>query len=196
MKYKVLMLSVAVVLLAGCGSKPDDVAASDAACPSVSFYSPLPDDTIRFDFPFHLAKDHIYTVDTGAVRRRIILEYFKGDADQVWTRVTETMRAAGYSPQGDATTGYASSYAKPGETELYLAVIPGPVENAANPASVGSIRISWQLVPASATRDAAAPAGGGDTAALATGSSDATAPATGSDTPTPADDGQPADTGN
>lgn len=197
MNYKVLALPVAVVLLAGCGSKQDD-AVSDAASSCVSFYSPLPDDTIRFDFPFHLARDHIYTVETGAVRRRVILEYFNKDPNQVWTRLTEAMSAAGYIPKGEARGQYERSYAKQGEKDLFIALFPGPVEDAANPESVGSIRISWQLVPASAANDvaASAPTDASDTAAPTIGSNEAPAPATRGNTTPPASDGQPADTGN
>lgn len=202
MNCKVLILSVAVSLLAACGSNQDD-AAADTASSSVSFYSPLPDETIRFDFPFHLAKDHVYTVETGAVRRRLVLEHFNEDPGQVWASLTETMTAAGYSPHGEAQGEMARSFSKEGEEDLFLAVITGPVENQANPESVGSIRISWQLVPASEAAATAEPvtAGAADQATPATPAtggddSPALAPATGNDAAVPSGDPQPADPGN
>src|SRR3546814_19094077 len=49
---------------------------------SSSFYSPFPDDKIRFDFPFHLKADRFYETGTPPVARRgLVLEFLEGSAE-------------------------------------------------------------------------------------------------------------------
>src|SRR3546814_5060777 len=68
---------------------------------SSSFYSPFPDDKIRFDFPFHLKADRFYETGTPPVARRgLVLEFLEGSAESNWGSVVDSLAAAGYRPIG------------------------------------------------------------------------------------------------
>src|SRR3546814_12728584 len=68
---------------------------------SSSFYSPFPDDKIRFDFPFHLKADRFYETGTPPVARRgLVLEFLEGSAESNWGSVVDSLAAAGYRPVG------------------------------------------------------------------------------------------------
>src|SRR3546814_13585358 len=68
---------------------------------SSSFYSPFPDDKIRFDFPFHLKADRFYETGTPPVARRgLVLEFLEGSSESNWGRVVDRLAAAGYEHLG------------------------------------------------------------------------------------------------
>lgn len=164
MRLKFMALP-ALVLVAACsggdnqsvatGQKDPVVtkAAESPFCPGAStFYSPLPDDTIRFKFPFHLARDRIYKVDNGAVRRGLMLEYLDGSPEQIWMQVRESLAVAGYNTAADASAGNkGAAFSKKGKPSLFANVSQGPVASPSNPEAKGTIWISWQLPPPKAS---------------------------------------------
>src|SRR3546814_16752705 len=113
----IFLLAVVLTVLSACSDdavpQPDatqadsSVVAADASmepaaipeCPK-AFYSPLPDSAIHFDFPFQIARDRVYTSDADVTRRGLGIEYLESDAAQIWSRVNEAMRHAGFTPGG------------------------------------------------------------------------------------------------
>lgn len=113
-------------------------------CAENAFYSPLPDARIRFDFPFRIARDRVYTTEAGAPRRGLTIDYLEGDAGQVWTDIGKSMEAAGFSATGDVT-GTKGTFVKPGRPSLYVEVKPGPAEGLSGPDAKGNVWISWSV---------------------------------------------------
>src|SRR3546814_776280 len=105
---------------------------------SSSFYSPFPDDKIRFDFPFHLKADRFYETGTPPVARRgLVLEFLEGSAESNWGSVVDSLAAAGYRPIGSPKTESngrkIQGFTKDGQPRLTVAISDDPTENPANP---------------------------------------------------------------
>src|SRR3546814_3606366 len=94
---------------------------------SSSFYSPFPDDKIRFDFPFHLKADRFYETGTPPVARRgLVLEFLEGSAESNWGSVVDSLAAAGYRPIGSPKTESngrkIQGFTKDGQPRLTVAI--------------------------------------------------------------------------
>ena len=123
------------------GAEPS--ATGPAQCPP-AFYSPLPDPSIVFAFPFHVARDRVYTTDAGETRRGLTLEYIEGTEASTWEAIVSSLEAAGFSRAGDVTDAPKGTFSKPGFPSIYAEVTHGAVEAPTNPATQGSIWISWR----------------------------------------------------
>lgn len=157
MNKMILVSGLLAIAVAGCtnnDSNPMSQAAdatgqaavetSAEPCVGNAFYSPLPDASIRFGFPFRVARDRVYETADGKPRRGISLEYLDGSADEVWSGVVSSMRAAGFE-QSDAATApqYSGSFAKKGQLGIFVKLSPEPPKGATGEDVKGSVWISW-----------------------------------------------------
>lgn len=168
MKLRIFLVS-AIVFSAACSGPKQPVAqdasavAQDASakaelsqsCPETPpFYSPLPDTSLKFNFPFHLKSDRIYAAGNGEARRGIVLEFLDGDSEQTWSSLDASLIAAGYAPAAEIKVDQAGKkqrpYSKNGAPGLSIAVSSDPSTNPANPDAKGVIWISWRLTPPAA----------------------------------------------
>lgn len=154
-------LAVAVVFLAlvGCqgGERtgaPEQPSAAPAVAepaeaapcvPTPSFYSPLPDAAIRFDFPFRIARDRVYATDSGEARRGVTLEYLAGTPEDVWSGIVQSMEKAGFHLADSAGSNLKGTFVKQGTPSMYLALTPEAGATQTGPDVLGSIWISWKL---------------------------------------------------
>src|SRR3546814_13693136 len=104
-----LLLLLSMLLTTGCSGQ-EELPATSAVFPerssvaqkqseiilSSSFYSPFPDDKIRFDFPFHLKADRFYETGPPPVARRgLVLEFLEAtDRKSVGSGQSVSVRVA------------------------------------------------------------------------------------------------------
>ncbi|WP_140909333.1 hypothetical protein [Cognatiluteimonas lumbrici] len=159
MNKKILLPTLLAIALAGCGNDSANQASTDAAaspasvateqapaapCVDNAFYSPMPDASLRFDFPFRIARDRVYADDNGTPRRGLSLEYLEGNADEVWSSVSNTMLNAGYE-QADAPSAlpYSGTFTKQDQPAIFVKVATDPVKNPTGDDVKGSVWLSW-----------------------------------------------------
>src|SRR3546814_7551714 len=106
-------------------------------CPK-ALYSPLPDSAIHFDFPFQIARDRVYTSDAGVARRGLRIEYLDSDATQIWSRINEAMKSAGFTPAGEITEELKGNFSKRGIPTMFVSVNSAVAEDPSNPEAKGS----------------------------------------------------------
>lgn len=166
MKSKLILLFSATLLVSAC-SGPDAAPAtsttpttpvSTVVAAPVPFYSPLPDDSVHFDFPFQLASDRYYVTDKGETRRRLVLEYLDGDATQVWSKIELAMGEAGYQLRNKSEAGTGKGTFYKNKSPLFVDTTGKRPADPAHPAAVGTIWISWPVTdvtipPKSASAD-------------------------------------------
>jgi hypothetical protein len=154
MKSKLVLLFSAVLLVSACsGPEAAPPATSATSTPNVvvavaptPFYSPRPDDTVHFDFPFQLASDRYYATDKGETRRRLVLEFLGGNATEVWGKIELAMGEAGYKlqNQGEAGTG-KGTFSKKGKRSIFVDTTGKRPADPAHPDAVGTVWISWSV---------------------------------------------------
>lgn len=152
MKPKLVLLFSTVLLVSACSGPEAPPATSSTSAPDVviapptPFYSPLPDDTVRFDFPFQLASDRYYATDKGETRRRLVLEYLDGDATQVWTKIELAMGEAGYQLQNQSEAGTGKgTFSKKSKRSIFVDTTGKRTAEPAHPDAVGTVWISWSV---------------------------------------------------
>lgn len=162
MNRTILVSGLMAIALAGCNDKDPNVASQDATpaatspeqvaaapaepCLESAFYSPLPDASIRFDFPFRVARDRVYASQNGTKRRGLSLEYLDGSVDQVWSSVTATMQAAGFEQvDGVPAEPNSATFTKQGMPSIFVKVSGEPGKNPTGEDVKGDVWLSWSL---------------------------------------------------
>ena len=115
------------------------------SCEENGFYTPLPDKAIRFAFPFRVARDRVYANAGGETRRGLTIEYLSGNADEVWSGIVESMKAAGFHATGTDSGQPQATFVKQGMPSVYLALTPEAGANPTGPDVLGSVWISWRI---------------------------------------------------
>lgn len=147
-----LVISVFFLLLAGCSGQEGsadrtDIIESDGVC----YGLPLPGG-ISIDIPFHFRGDRIYSQKSGAVRRRVELEFLSGDGRSVLDSARTSMLKAGYAVDGDevekGSGTVAQRYVKEDSHAVWITVYGAPPKNPSNPDSLGMIAYGWEVSPA------------------------------------------------
>ncbi|SRR5690606_10014520 len=161
MNRTILASSLLAVALVGCSGRDDgpQTAVQDATtapvqvaeapvepCNTNPFYSPLPDAAIRFDFPFRVARDRVYSSDNDTLRRGISLEYLEGDGEGRWNDVIASMQKAGFEQTNASTDSPLSgTFKKPGQPGIFVKVSPEPGKNPTGDDVKGSVWLSWTV---------------------------------------------------
>lgn len=162
--------AMAVILATACSGSDPEIAHSEvgsATTPSTalntgeapdqtnqirsSFYSPLPNEKIRFSFPFHIRADRFYKTDEGKTRRGVVFEYLDGESDGVWDALVSDLGSSGYEPVGaprvEANGRQIQAFIAENAPRLTVAISGGVPDAPSNPEAKGQIWINWEVEP-------------------------------------------------